>query len=354
MIVDTDGTVLELVGHDNDHILTTGISGQGKTYFNVRLLEEAVSLGKSIVVLDEAHSFQLLELQEKKCTVIDRLKFHNLKNEEYVFTLSYQSEEDAGKQVASAFIDALGIEQTNSFNQRKLLMECCTNLLKFSGEISFPGLVESLSEIIDDNTRKRDERDNSNRLLGRLFSVQDMFNFLIVIGDKDSSFDKEAIILQLSDLPPEVRKLLSGLILALIWREVEMQQDVPRYDVVLFDEFQDLPFHKDSSLEFILRQSRKHKLQLILSTQHLKSFNTSQITTLQQASTKVYFKPTDYERGQIARSINTDQANLWASTLQHLKRGEAVLQGTYRIKGRSKLLSSPVLVRIMSDIQDSE
>lgn len=62
--MDTDGNKIKLSETPNSHLMILGQSGMGKTFFLCRKMEEAINIGKSILIMDFSGSYTLQELKK--------------------------------------------------------------------------------------------------------------------------------------------------------------------------------------------------------------------------------------------------------------------------------------------------
>lgn len=61
----------------------------------------------------------------------------------------------------------------------------------------------------------------------------------------------------------------------------------------------------------------------------------------------VIFRPTPQDCRQSAKLIDLSEIGCWEKIIKGLRKGEAVLKGSYTIDGRSKLSFDPIVVRIL-------
>ena len=62
MLRDLEGRKINVCQIPNAHILILGKSGEGKTYFCCRRMEEEVQDGKSVIIFDYSSSYSIPEL----------------------------------------------------------------------------------------------------------------------------------------------------------------------------------------------------------------------------------------------------------------------------------------------------
>ena len=66
---DMDGNEIQLNSVPNPHILAWGKSGQGKTFFFNRRIEDAVNQNRNVLIVDYSGSFTKIERRKAKLKV---------------------------------------------------------------------------------------------------------------------------------------------------------------------------------------------------------------------------------------------------------------------------------------------
>lgn len=72
---DLEGHFVELCEKPNPNILIWGSSGQGKTYFCCRRIEEILKVGKRVIIIDFSGSYTKKELMKNKILFLEKYKF---------------------------------------------------------------------------------------------------------------------------------------------------------------------------------------------------------------------------------------------------------------------------------------
>lgn len=141
---------------------------------------------------------------------------------------------------------------------------------------------------------------------------------------------RKTYLLDLSGFSMSVQKRLTPYILALLWKHIQSIKTATPIFIVC-DEFQNIGISDYSPLAQILREDRKFALSLLLATQSINSFEHDAITLLQQAATKLYFKPIESELDETIRNIGiTDHATGY-SLLKGLQQGECIATGNFSV-----------------------
>lgn len=119
-----------------------------------------------------------------------------------------------------------------------------------------------------------------------------------------------------------------------------------RSDILVFDEFQHMNLREGSAIDSLLREGRKFGVSTYLSSQFLGRKGEDARETLMQVGNWMFFSPTENEMKTSASWISISAQNEWKSILGGLHRGEAVLKGSYRIKNRSNVCTTPIICNV--------
>lgn len=341
MIRDLEKRKIKICEKPNAHLLILGKSGEGKTYFCCRKIEEKVQEGKSILVFDYSSSYSLSELCKCKFRYTENIRILNPFEEEIDFMFEMNGLESAA---LDSFVNALRIL---SYYQKKLLREAIFRVVDGTNSLTIPRLVECLEEMAEENISSESEK-NIGHLLTRLAPYSDLENIKLLTGQAicNTGTNGNVTIIQLSDFPELVRKFLTEFLAEMFWRE--MRNGSKRADIILFDEFQNMQITPGSALSAMLREGRKFGLGVYLSSQFLGNYNREAVDTLMQAGNMLFFKPVQREMKFIASLIDPDEISVWRRLLQNLQVGEAVLKGSYQINDGEKVCETPIICKVKS------
>ncbi len=345
MIKDKEGHEIHLIGEANGHKLVLGNSGQGKTFFLMRELEDYCEQNKMILILDYSGSFTEEEMAEKKFLYPDKVKRLNLAEELFKWTFYADSVKLCIKNVADALEEVLDCE---SYYQKKLLEEAVRRTLESENDICISRLLRIiekmlLEEQLSENTGRTAE--NLQHLLTRLSPYEDLDNFEIRSQEDSIRMDAPLTIIDLSSYPEGQRRFLTKLMMSLLWREVYCPKAKSRYEILVLDEMQFLSVKEGSTLNSMLHEGRKKGLSLVLSTQYISHYGEDEKSALHQADTKIIFRPTPEDRRYSARLIAPMNPRIWERELAGLKKGEALLKGHYRLDNRNRVLDTPLIIK---------
>lgn len=345
MLKDKEGHEIKIAQEDNGHVLVYGSSGQGKTFFLCRMLEKYYELGKKVLILDYSGSYSEKELREKNFKYQQQIQRFILSKRPLLWNFRTNDSKIFEKDLGDALAESLGCR---GYFQKKILGDIIDKIIHDNEKITVPNILKFLEKMFmeEKETEKiTGNLDNIGKLLTRLHRFEDVGNLRIVMWEKEF-VTKPITIIELTDFPEGQRKFLAELFLSMLWKEVYRQDFQNRCDVLILDEMQFLLVKEGSTLSSMLREGRKKKLNVVISTQFISHYDKDELQALQQAGNMVIFRPTPQDYRQSAKLINLSEIGCWEKILKGLRRGEAVLKGAYQIDNRSKLIFEPILIKI--------
>lgn len=136
-------------------------------------------------------------------------------------------------------------------------------------------------------------------------------------------------IMDLSGADSITQVCLAEIALSNLWRTIRFHsQETARQEVVIvLDEFQNLSLKSDAVLRNMLCEGRKFGISLLLATQTLEVFPKDIIALLNQAATRLFFRPAQNEAKKIAQVIDFENVHKWMKELLNLKIGESIAVG---------------------------
>lgn len=346
MLRDKEGHEIKIAQEGNGHLLVYGSSGQGKTYFLCRMLEEYCKSGKKVLIFDYSGSYSKKELKEKNFAYENEIRRFTLSDSCLMWNFRIKDNDIFEKNVADAL---LGILECRGYFQKKLLEDALARLLKKDEKVSIPNVIKILEEMLleeKESEKITGNLENIGRLLTRLFPYEGLENFQIVNKEVQDKKTKPVTIIELTDFPESQRRFLAEFMISILWKEIYRQDFPNRCDVLLLDEMQFLSVKEGSTLSAMLREGRKRNVAIVLSTQYISHYSREELQALQQAGNIVIFRPTPEDCQRTAKLIDLTESRSWEKVLRQLRKGEAVLKGAYRINNRSKLVFEPINVKI--------
>lgn len=134
-------------------------------------------------------------------------------------------------------------------------------------------------------------------------------------------------IIRMSTMTETTQRCLIELILGMIWREFRFLDTGKDRMFIAIDELQSLNLSYQSVLMQILCQGRQKGLNVWMATQSTKFFKGELKAAVDQADTKLYFKPSTGDIGDVAKYIDDRNESKTLLLLKRLKIGEALIDG---------------------------
>ncbi|BGE81373.1 helicase HerA domain-containing protein [Staphylococcus petrasii] len=342
----------------NRHILISGKSGQGKTYFMQCLLYEMAKNKLDSLVVDYTDGFLHNQLEEEftrklgdklntKFIFRDKLPINPFKRNEIDlggFTVPEENDDIADRVVQIIdFVFKLGIQQSS------LLKESIKSGLDIYGEsFTFTKLKQRL---IDQETA------NATTLVGRIDKLLDKDPFAYNNNDFTwkEVFNNEGkvTIMQLKGFVASIQKVITEFLLWDLYNftEREGSKNVPI--PVLLDEMQNLNHKESSPTTKILKEGRKFGWSSWLATQSISSIknNGGDISALFNAAEQVHFAPPEDQIAFISKNKNNDEKRKMEQDLSSLNKGECLVIGFSNING--ELIKKTEIVEVTS-LEDRE
>lgn len=322
-------------GLANRHLLISGKSGQGKTYFMQCLLLEKSEQGIPSIVIDYTEGFLPNQLEpdfiknlgekfKQKIVYNEQLPINPFKkNTRDIGGISLpESHTDIAERIKSVFAavyKSLGIQQLNAIYEATL-----RGLEKYDEEMSLPVLRKELEE--DSSSYAKTALSQIRPLIDRNpFSIKDVIDWSEVVNSNGHVF-----VIQLTGYPRDVQLMITEFILWDLWNYSVRFGNKNKPMPVILDEAQNLDHTEESPSARILTEGRKFGWSAWYATQFLKSqLGADELARLQNASQKVYFSPPEQEISNIAASLSNDthEKRKWEQRLSTLKKGQCIVHG---------------------------
>lgn len=327
----------------NYSVLITGISGSGKSCRQNQIEFNEVVDGNTVIILD-------LSKSRRKEAV-----FHDIR-QEYWGNVNYINLTEEG----------LGLEIFSPINRYEEVQEPYINLVNenvraFSACQSM-GIrqLAVLREAVEECIRKKAQRPelDSKVILQEVFyghkeekwqevyqKLWTVLNSEVLSGRKRKIQPKKINLLDLSNLDMLSGEIISEVILSYLWRICYYGGASAEYGkiVLSLDEFQHFSMKKDAALRTMLREGRKFGVSLILATQTLDVFSKEQLSIINQAATRLYFRPVASDLARCAKQLENSDAGKWKQRLSDLERGECIAVGAFDIDGMN--IRHPIRLR---------
>ena len=308
----------------NRHMLITGKSGQGKTYFVQTMLYEMSQQNISSMVVDYTDSYLPKELDEEFTKKMgDRLQQVIVFNEKIPlnpFKLGsreigginlQESVEDMADRVVEVLdnIFRFGVQQRSTI---KLMIEA--GYRKYGEQYTFTKMKEQILE-------------SGDSVYGRISPILDRDPFTY-----DSNFDwsqyfrpgGKVTIMQIVNFQKTVQRVMTEFLLWDLFYYSRASGENLVYPVFL-DEVQNLNFKPDSPTVKILREGRKFGWAGVFATQALSSIK-GEVDAIYNCAEQVHFLPTDDQMATVASMISKNH-KMATGDLRTLRKGECIVKG---------------------------
>ena len=340
----------------NRHILITGTSGQGKTYAIQTMILELARQDISSVVFDYTDGFLPGKLEPEfeaelngkitqEVAILNRIPVNPFRLQ-MIDIPPFGSVTEKSTTVAGRISDIL--KHVYSFGDQQaasIYAACKQGVDQYGATMNFAKLRQLLEEI---------KTPQSKSVLSKMAQFFDMDLF-----DSSKEFNWQDVtqgggkvtIIQLTGLDRELQTVVTEIMMWDAWYSLTKFGNKNTPFVVVLDEAQNLSFKEKSPAEKILREGRKYGWSAWFATQFLKgALDSGEISNLQQAAERLYFKPTGEEMSYIADQIADNKAETaeWLNIIKGIQKGQCVVQGD-RIKLNGQFgAMKPTLISISS------
>jgi len=371
----------------NRHFLITGISGQGKTYATLNLLNEIRIGGESAIVFDYVNAFSTSQLDPAFIRANeDRLEYIDLHGEKKVpvnpfrlYSLEKDDEKESDIEAADrlagllALVFKLGKQQQHViydfFRSFFIAQSCIHKQIKNKVLTELTEDEKSTVKIIVQQIKNKmnplsilklylnDSPEGSlgdvkNRVLSKMATFIDLVSFsdnTFEWGDYIYNHSKITIIELGSYSNEDIRRLILEFLLWDLWDYTTRKGSVHKPFVSVFDECQVLSFKNTSPASRILTQGRKFGYSSWFITQFVRGqFDDGAIGILEQAATKLFFKPSDKDVEYVAKSIDPSNPKLWIQHIINLNKGQCIAKGCFvkQLNPSRSAESPPIILNI--------
>lgn len=316
----------------NRHMLITGKSGQGKTYFIQTLLLELSKSKIDSLVIDYTDSYLPEQLDpilkneaniKQHIVMKEKLPINPFKKSELIIDDFHKFEDtkDVVSRVAEVltFIFGLGIRQKGR------LIAVMNEGINTTPNYTFSSLENQLLNSNDSI---------SQGLYGRIqplldndpFSYDDSFSWKEYFGNTG-----QINIIQLSKYVYTVQNAMIEFILWDLFNYSQINSNLKLTYPVFLDEVQNLNFAKGTPTVKILREGRKFGWSGIFATQSLSSIK-GEDDAIYNTAEQVHFLPPENQTKAISKMLSSDRRiqNEYEAKLTNLKKGQCIVNGSIK------------------------
>lgn len=335
----------------NRHIFIIGSSGNGKSYALQTILAELARIDEGSLIIDYTDGFlgNSLEPEFKKYVNSDKERY--LVNEKLAINPFKRHvdvmEKSDGTPLEVTMSNADVAEKVASIFKRE-----CPDLGPVQIGIIRTAIEDGLDAHGEDfdlrmladvlmarASQSKSEANNISRIMDRL-SPLCRLNPFKTNGDEETSWEdfftakeshKAVSIIQLARIDSkDAQKAIVEFVLWDLWyymTPARSNKNTPH--MIVLDEIQSLNLDGDSPVIKYLTEGRKRGLTLIAATQSYAGISSKYFqSALENASTKLFFKPTDSDTQAVAKILGRIDSRYsdreWAERLSRLGRGECV------------------------------
>lgn len=214
---DIEGNRINLLQSPNAHILTWGRSGQGKTFFCQKQIEQAHKMGKQILVIDFSGSYTLEQLKKNEFVSLDKLKEFSPCNDPYYFMTCFKTLRAFQENLTNILISLLDIR---GYFQKKLLLQSINKHFENHKTWNPSEYQETLESMLnnlrlklntDPEATTREDYEHAGKILARFEPFANIHNFHIKMLNTAPATRVPVHIIQLSEFPEIQREFLTPL-----------------------------------------------------------------------------------------------------------------------------------------------
>ena len=313
----------------NRHMLITGKSGQGKTYFIQTLLLELSKNKIDPLVIDYTDSYlpgQLDPILERNANIKqhivmkEKLPINPFKRSELIIGDYHQLEDT--KNVVSRVAEVLDFVFGLGVQQKSRLITVMNEGMNITPNYTFSSLKNQLLESDDSFLQG---------LYGRIqplldndpFSYDDDFSWKEYFGNTG-----RINIIQLSRYMHTVQNAMIEFILWDLFNYSQINSNLKLIYPIFLDEVQNLNFAQEAPTVKILREGRKFGWSGIFATQSLSSIK-GEVDAIYNTAEQVHFLPPENQTKAISKMLSSDRRmqNEYETKLTNLKKGQCIVNG---------------------------
>jgi hypothetical protein len=327
---------------ENRHLLITGTSGVGKTYFMQCLLLELANNNVSTLIFDYTDGFKKSQLNDDFKEAMDgKIIQFNVQREGFPINpfkrnlkeydedeYDLESDIDVAERIAGIFYavykkNGIGDQQKNAIYKATV-----SGLQKYGDKMSLEYLRSELERL--DKGSAKTVLSKIDPLIDRKpFATENLFDW-----EELRRAAGKVFIVQLTGFNRDTQVLLTEFILWDIWSYNLSHGSVEAPFPVILDEAQNLDQSETSPSARILTEGRKFGWSGLFATQTLQlPITKDAITRFQNASQKIHFLPPEGDNKNIASFLSpeSDEQKTWATKLSKLSKGQCVVVGSNRL-----------------------
>lgn len=319
---------------ESPHVLVTGKTGYGKSYFTMSLIKKLQKAGANILYFDYSGSADMNLLPNAH---VKKINIKNLKLDFFAKRFNVYSFEETNREAADRLADLLQNNLKLGEKQRAVVADAICQLYSSGIRPTFEELFWKIK-----NNNEEDENANQ-RILNQIrgYSCLDVENNTtkdwdsILFSDEASLFviDFEGIGSQQKRV--RIAELYLSSLLEYFFSYTTKDS---RPTFIILEEMHRLSQKEEMPLCRLLHEGRKFGLGVICVTQSLYKFDKEMVITLEMAALSVAFCQTDTDAKRLssAFAVSSEEREKLMYQLKVLGKGEAFASGRF-VKNDGKL-----------------
>lgn len=333
------GRIFESGVKANNHILITGESGSGKSYLMAKTVAYLNEMGYHTIMFDSSGSAILDELLTPlpKSVVEDNFDFIDLESEPLdidPFDVKDIKRSDSRANIFTSILLSAAIEITQSQTDRlqtlihenihelckndSLNIETLKNLLIEDGSTLSSLKTKLIPTLNFFESKKTDNRKTWNQLIEE---------------------SKKTIVISLDARSGACNKKIFDILIASLYNYHSRHRADKLF--IIIDEITDQNLSESGIINKIFTQGRKHNLNIIAATQKFRLSGKDEWDTLNNAKTKIFFKPHPNFIYTVMNELNMPQSE--RRILADMKKGDCFISA--ELYSKKALSNQPAIVR---------
>lgn len=321
----------------NTHILLTGLSGSGKSVRIADIIDHASKLGSTIIILDKDGTGYDIREANHISTLDDGLDVNILGKFE---TFSEEKRKQNIMKTAELLSSGRHFGARQQACLRKSIENAILNRYRFSND------MQAIEYFL-----QKEKSSVADSVLDGLWGILE--GNIFRKGNGRSLKKGKVNIISFAGINHKLQVQVIEIMLSAIWNKYREQGYSGGNEcLICIDEMQAISIKKESVLYEMLTEARKYGLSLLLATQTLSIFNSTEMSAVGQTAVKLFFRPQDNEMRKIARLIDPSNVVGIEKLLRNLKRGQALTVGNFEINGHH--ISTPLITKSECKLMEHE
>ena len=312
--------LLESGSKANNHILITGESGQGKSFLMLKIAAHLAEMGEKVIFLDSSGSETLDELINVLPDEIinNQIGIYDIENEKFpvdpFLTYNAKRSDSQAKQISNTLLSvAYDATEAQSDKLKTLILEKIDEIYD-DNRIS-PQKIKDL--LVDDQSTLTALR---AKLIPILLHLDKNINYEQT-WEELLELKQNILIFSLDAHLEKSGKKLFDILLTSLYNYHAKHRN--RNIWIFIDEIYDQNLKESGIINKIFSQGRKNRMNVVGATQEFRLSKSEEWDTLNNARTKIFFKPHSSSINDVMKELNLSPSK--RSIFSQMKEGECIL-----------------------------